>query len=101
MLTTTVHFSKVDHRFHLSIRTRSIIDKVKMGLYYGQAMDEFTKSMEGNKEHIRYTEETGESARVEEVDSEIYKQFKITCLQKDISISQGINLALKNWLDKK
>lgn len=99
-MTITVHFANVDHRLHLSIRTKSIVNKVKMGIYYNKAMEDYSKLMKGDTIPMFSNDiSTGESARVEGINSETYKQFKITCIQKDISISQGINLALKDWLE--
>lgn len=97
-----VRFAKVDHQIHLSVRTRCILKKVKLGVYYNAAMKDWSALM--GKGHtapvLTLRESNCEEKRVENIDQNIYKNFKITCLQKDISVSQGINLALKRWLDK-
>ena len=99
----TVRFAKIDHGLHLSMIARSVTSKVLAGVCYNSAMDEFNKLMKGDLTPINHPDlgQFFEPARVENINPEIYKEFKITCLQKDISLSQGINLALNNWLDKK
>ena len=96
-----VRFAKVDHQIHLSVRTKSILNKIKMGVYYNAAMKDWSALMKkGHTAPVLTIDESNcEEKRVETIDQTIYKNFKITCLQKDISVSQGINLALKRWLD--
>ena len=100
--TTVVNFRKLDHILHKSVKAKSIILNVKICVIYNEAMDDFTKSMRVSLEPTdKYNNfiPIDESARVEGIDLEIYKQFKVTCIQQDLRIGTGINLALKRWLD--
>ena len=71
---------------------------------YIDAMKEFSTKIKKDNLPVYFTYESTDEykdARIEKIDSSIYKSFKITCLQKDISISQGINLALTGWLEER
>lgn len=100
----TVNFRKLDRRLHLSIKAESTLSNVNIGTFYNEAMDEFTRSMRVSKEPAGKFNNfipIDESARVEGIDSDIYTEFKVTCLQQDLTIGTGINLALKNWLESR
>ena len=97
----TVRFAKVSSRLHLSIVSMGVVNKTTIGKYYNKAMNNFIKAMK--QDHLPIFLDTTspeyKPARVENIDSNVYREFKITCTRKDISVSQGINLALKKWLD--
>ena len=98
----TVLFIKVEVALHKGVKTESTIVEEPMYKIYNRAMNSFSMSMKLNELHVCIEDKPQpicKNIRVEKIDSEIYKSFKITCIQKDISISQGINLALKSWLE--
>ena len=98
----TVLFRKVDITLHKKVKAESAIREIPMYGIYNLAMEGFSAKMKEDNFPVNYTYESihkYKDARVEKVVSEVYKSFKITCIQKDISISQGINLALKSWLE--
>lgn len=97
----TVRFAKVSSRLHLTIVSMGVVNNTTIGKYYNEAMVAFIEKMK--KDHlpvfIGTTSSEYKPARVENVNSEVYKEFKAICAQKDITASQGINVALKDWLD--
>lgn len=98
----TVLFREVDEILHKRVKTESTIIEVPIYKIYNNAMDCYSTKMKYNRFPVRIRNTpkyNHRDKRVEKVDSEIYKCFKITCIQKDISISQGINIALANWLE--
>jgi len=98
----TVLFRKVDIGLHTGIKIEGATSGMTMYELYNRAMKDFSAKMKEDPTPVTYTREAVDKykdVRVEKVDSEIYKSFKITCIQKDISISQGINLALASWLE--
>ena len=98
----TVLFREVEECLHKRVKSESAIIEVPIYKIYNNAMGGYSTKMKYNRftVHIRdEPEHNRKDKRVEKVDSEIYKGFKITCIQKDISISQGINLALASWLE--
>ena len=98
----TVLFRKTSIDLHRKIKAKSAITEVPMYELYNQAMERFSTKMKKDNLPINYTygpTNNYKDIRVEKVDSEVYKGFKISCIQKDISISQGINLALASWLE--
>jgi len=89
----TVLFSKVSIDSHKRVKAKSAILGIPMYGLYNLAMKEFSAKVKEDNFPINYTYESTDKykdARVEKTDSEIYKSFKITCIQKDISISQEI-----------
>ena len=102
IMVLTVLFREVDESLHKRVKSESAIIEVPIYKIYNNAMDGYSVKMKYNRFPVRIRDEPKHShrdKRVEKVDSEIYKSFKITCIQKDISISQGINLALASWLE--
>ena len=98
----TVLFKEVEENLHKRVKSESAIIEVPIYNIYNNAMDGYSVKMKYNRFPVRIrnkSEYNHKDKRVEKVDSEIYKSFKITCIQKDISISQGINLALASWLE--
>ena len=98
----TVLFREVEEGLHKRVKSESAIIEVPIYKIYNNAMDGYSAKMKYNRfpVHIRNEpEHNHKDKRVEKIDSEVYKSFKITCIQKDISISQGINLALESWLE--
>jgi len=99
----TILFRKVSMDLHRKIKVESATKIIFMYKLYNLAMKKFSTKMKENNFPVNYTygpTDEYKDARVEKVDSKIYKNFRITCIQKDISISQGINLALTNWLEE-
>jgi len=98
----TVLFRKVNIRLHKEIKSKSALIDIPIYLLYNMAMEKYSAKMKENILPVHYTQEPTsvyKDVRVEKVYSEVYKSFKISCIQKDISISQGINLALTDWLE--
>jgi len=101
-MTRTLLSRKVNIGLHKKIKSESALREVPIYMLYNIAMEEFSDKMKYNLFPVRIRNEpkhNHKDIRVEKIDSEIYKNFKITCIQKDISISQGINLALTDWLE--
>ena len=99
----TVLFRNVSLDLHKKIKAESAISEVPMYKLYNCAMEEFPVKIKKSDLPVYFTFEPIDhykDTRVEKIDSEIYKEFKIICIRKDISISQGINLALEDWLER-
>lgn len=99
----TVLYRKVNIDLHKGIKSHSAVIDVPIYMLYNMAMEQFSAKMKKYNFPVYYTYEptdTHKDIRVEKVYSEVYKGFRISCIQKDISISQGINLALKGWLEE-
>ena len=98
----TVLFIRVDIDLHKGVKAKGATCERPVYKLYNRAMKDFSAKMKERYQPMFFTYgPTGgyKDTRVEKIDSEIYKSFKITCIQKDISISQGINLALASWLE--
>ena len=98
----TVLFIKVDIDLHKEVKAESAICEKPVYKLYNRAMKEFSEKMKRRHLPIYFMHKSTneyKDIRVEKVDKDIYRIFKITCIQKDISISQGINLALASWLE--
>ena len=98
----TVLYRKVNIGLHKKIKYNSVLIDVPTYMLYNIAMKDFSSKMKKENFPVHYTHESAgayKDVRVEKVDSEVYKSFRISCIQKDISISQGINLALTSWLE--
>ena len=98
----TVSFRRVDKVVHKKVKAKSAIVELPIYKLYNYAMADFSERMKRDQFLVHFEEAPGhdyKDIRVEKVDNRIYKSFKVTCVQKDISISQGINLALVSWLE--
>jgi len=100
----TVLFIKVNTNLHKGIKSKSVSYGMPTYALYNNAMKDFSNETKGNTSPANFIEiptSFYKDIRVEKIDRELYKSFKITCIQKDISISQGINLALASWLESR
>ena len=98
----TVLFRRVNRDLHKGAKDISYSTGTPLYTLYNDIMKDFSERLKDDKSPIGFQEIPAalyKDTRVEKIDSELYKGFKITCIQKDISISQGINLALASWLE--
>ena len=99
-MSITVRFAKVNLDLHTSMKAASTLLSMRMGVTYTKAMEDLNKTMKRVSNQRFWTETTiDKPVRVECIDEEVYKQFKITCILQGWTTSEGINLALKDWLD--
>ena len=98
----TVLFTRVNRNLHKRAKDVSYSTETPLYALYNDIMKDFSERLKDNESPISFQEIPSafcKDTRVEKIESELYKNFKITCIQKDISISQGINLALASWLE--
>lgn len=100
MLKIIVRFAHITDDLHTKMKAKSVNDKVNVGTTYNDAMESFSdqvdySTMDLNAPDVSQPEYT--SKRVTNIDKKTYIKFKVTCLKKEISVSQGMNLAIIEW----
>lgn len=102
MAIKTIRFAKMNEDLHDLAKIKGIQDKKVVGECYNSAMKWYSIKMKNkpldttipNISNVGYI-----SKRVANIDYDTYREFKISCIKLDINVSEGINLAISEWLE--